>query len=98
MEFRRVLFRSARTAPVEEKDREEAADLYLLTDKPVLYLCNVDEASVKTGNKHVDAIKEAISSENAELLMISAAIEADIAELDTYEDKDRKSTRLNSSH
>ncbi|HEY9559358.1 MAG TPA: redox-regulated ATPase YchF [Anseongella sp.] len=77
----------ARTAPVEEKDREEAADLYLLTDKPVLYLCNVDEASVKTGNKHVDAIKEAISSENAELLMISAAIEADIAELDTYEDK-----------
>src|SRR3546814_11510858 len=87
MEFRRVLFRSARTAPVEEKDREEAADLYLLTDKPVLYLCNVDEASVKTGNKHVDAIKEAISSENAELLMISAAIEADIAELDTYEDK-----------
>src|SRR3546814_11610473 len=48
----------ARTAPVEEKDREEAADLYLLTDKPVLYLCNVDEASVKTSNKQFDAKKE----------------------------------------
>lgn len=77
----------ARTAPVDEKDREHVADLYLLTSKPVLYLCNVDEVSVKTGNKHVDAVREAIRDENAELLMISAAIEADIAELETYEDK-----------
>lgn len=77
----------ARTAPVEEKELEEVADLYLLTSKPVLYLCNVDEASVKTGNKHVEAVKTAIRDENAELLVISAAIEADIAELETYEDK-----------
>ncbi|QEC53411.1 hypothetical protein EDD80_103164 [Anseongella ginsenosidimutans] len=77
----------ARTAPVEENDQEHIADLYLLTSKPVLYLCNVDEKSVKNGNRHVEAVKEAIRDENAELLMISAAIEADIAELETYEDK-----------
>ena len=77
----------ARTAPVDEKDQEHVADLYLLTAKPVLYLCNVDEASVKTGNRHVEAVRNAIADEDAELLMISAAIEADIAELETYEDK-----------
>lgn len=77
----------ARTAPVEEKDREHIADLFLLTGKPVLYLCNVDEHSVKAGNRYVDAVREAVKEENAEILVISAAIEADIAELETYEDK-----------
>jgi hypothetical protein len=50
-------------------------------------VCNVDETAVKTGNKHVDAVKEAIKDENAEILLIGAAIEADISELETYEEK-----------
>ncbi len=75
----------ARTAPVTEEQAKEIQDLYLLTNKPVLYLCNVDEASIKKGNKYVDAIKEAVASENAEVLVVAAALEADIAELDPEE-------------
>lgn len=52
-----------------------------------MYVCNVDEASAKTGNKFVEAVKESIKDENAELLVIAAATEADIAELETYEEK-----------
>ena len=59
----------------------------LLTNKPVLYVCNVDEASVVDGNKYVDAVREAVKNENAEVLIIGAGIEADIAELETYEEK-----------
>lgn len=79
--------KSARNAPVEEKDREHIADLSLLTVKPVVYVCNVDEKSVITGNAYVDSVKEAVKHENAEVLIISAAIEADIAQLDTYEER-----------
>lgn len=78
---------SARSAPVEEKDKEHVADLHLLTIKPILYVCNVDESAVKTGNKHVEAVKEAIKGENAEMIMVAAAIEAEIAALDSYEDR-----------
>jgi ribosome-binding ATPase YchF (GTP1/OBG family) len=59
----------------------------LLTIKPVLYVCNVDEASVKTGNKYIDAVKEAVKDENAEVLIITAAMEAEIAELETFEER-----------
>jgi ribosome-binding ATPase len=59
----------------------------LITSKPVLYLCNVDEASVKTGNKYVEQVKVAIANENAEVLVIGAKIEADITELDTYDER-----------
>ncbi len=62
-------------------------DLHLLTDRPVLYLCNVDEASVVSGNKYTNAFKEAVKDENAELLIIAAQAEADIAELDKYEER-----------
>ena len=80
--------KSARSAAVnDEKDREHIADLHLLTAKPVLYICNVDEASVKTGNTHVEALKKAIEGEGAELLVLGVGIEETIAELDTYEDK-----------
>lgn len=79
--------RSARTVQVDEKDKEYADDLFLLTAKPVVYVCNVDEGSVKNGNEYVTRVKEAVKDENAEVLVISAAIEADIAELETYEDK-----------
>ena len=79
--------KSARSAPVQPEDRQYIADLYLLTDKPVMYVCNVDEKSVVTGNKYVDQVREAVKDENAEVLVIAAAIEADIAAMDSYEDR-----------
>ncbi|HZG00543.1 MAG TPA: redox-regulated ATPase YchF [Chitinophagales bacterium] len=78
---------SARSAPVAEEDKKHVADLFLLTAKPVMYVCNVEEAAVLTGNKHVDALKASVAAENAEVLVISAAIEAEIAALDTPEDR-----------
>ena len=62
-------------------------DLGLLTDKPVMYICNVDEASAVTGNRYVEAVREAVKDENAEILVVAAATEADIAELETYEER-----------
>lgn len=79
--------KSARNAPVSEEDKQHVADLMLLTQKPVMYVCNVDEGSVTNGNEYVTKVKEAIKGENAELIMISAAIEADIAQLENYEDR-----------
>src|SRR5476649_1311454 len=76
---------SARTAPVADEDKEYIADLWLLTAKPVLYVCNVDEGSVNTGNAYVDKVKEAVKAEGADVLVISAQIEAEIAELESYE-------------
>lgn len=78
---------SARTVELNDLQQEAARDLQLLTNKPVLYVCNVDEASVVNGNKFVEAVKEAVKNEQAEVLVIGAGIEADIAELETYEEK-----------
>jgi GTP-binding protein YchF len=78
---------SVRTAPISNDDRALIADLNLLTDKPVLYVCNVDEASVKTGNKYLDAVKEAVKNENAQIITITAAMEAEIAALESYEER-----------
>jgi GTP-binding protein YchF len=77
----------ARSAPIESKDKELLADLFLLTDKPILYVCNVDDASAIHGNKYVDMVKEAVKDENAEVIVITAATEADIATLETYEER-----------
>ncbi|WP_409149989.1 redox-regulated ATPase YchF [Sphingobacterium sp. BS-2] len=79
--------KSARTAPISEEDFEFIDDLTLLTVKPVLYVCNVDEASVNTGNAYVDKVKEAVKDENAEVLVISAQIESEIAQLEDYEER-----------
>ncbi len=80
--------KSARSVVLEKPDDIEfAQELYLLTNKPVLYVCNVDEASAKSGNAHVEAVRKAIEGENAELMIITAAMEAEIAQLETYEDK-----------
>ena len=78
---------SARTVQLDEAQSEAARDLMLLTAKPILYVCNVDEKSVVGGNAYVEAVKEAVKAENAEVLVIGAGIEADIAELDSYEEK-----------
>jgi GTP-binding protein YchF len=78
---------SARTVVLDENDTEMVRDLQLLTVKPILYVCNVDEGSVVDGNKYVDQVREAVKSENAEVIVIGAAIEADIAELETFEER-----------
>jgi ribosome-binding ATPase len=79
--------KNARTVHADDEDKKAVADLQLLTSKPVIYVANVDEGSIHTGNKHVDALKNHIKGENAEVVMISAAIEAQIAELETEEDR-----------
>lgn len=79
--------KSVRTAPIVEEDKEHIADLCLLTEKPVLYVCNVDEQSVKAGNAYVDAVKSAVRDEKAEVLIISAQIESEIAQLENYEER-----------
>ena len=79
---------SARTVVFDNKDEQKAVDdIYLLTLKPVLYVCNVDESSVVKGNHHVESVREAIKNENAEILVVAAKIESEIAELDTYEER-----------
>ena len=80
--------KSCRSVKLENpEDIALAKELFLLTDKPILYVCNVDEASAKNGNKYVDAVREAVKDEDAEILVISAKIESDIAELETYEER-----------
>jgi len=79
--------KSIRSMEFNENDATLVKGLQLITAKPVLYLCNVDEGSVKTGNKYVDQVKEAVKDEAAEVLVIGAKIEADITELETYEER-----------
>jgi ribosome-binding ATPase len=79
--------KNARTVAVDDEDKKAVADLQLLTGKPVIYVANVDEPSLHTGNKFVDALRNHIKDENAELVMISAAIEAQIAELESEDDR-----------
>ena len=64
-----------------------ARDLFLLTNKKVLYVCNVDEASAAKGNAYVDAVREAVKDEDAEVMVIAAKTEAEIAEIESYEDR-----------
>jgi len=79
--------KSARTVEIDPLDAKIANGLQLLTNKPILYICNVDEPAVLEGNAHVNSLKEAIKDENSEMLMIAAATEADIAELDDFEER-----------
>lgn len=79
--------KSARTVELNEPEQKVARELFLLTAKPVMYVCNVDEASVVKGNKHVDAVKDAIKDENAEVLVIAAQTESEIAELESFEER-----------
>ena len=80
--------KNAREVTFETKEEKKAAhDLFLLTTKPVLYVCNVDEDSAKTGNDYSKKIEEIAAKEGAEAMVIAAKTEEDIASLDTYEDK-----------
>lgn len=79
--------KSARLAPVEEEDKKYVEDIQLLTAKPVIYACNVDEASVVNGNHFVELVRKAVAGENAEVVIVSAAIESEIAVLESAEDR-----------
>ena len=80
--------RPARSVEFETQDEVRFAhDLFLLTNKPVMYVCNVDDASAVSGNKYVDAVRQAIAGEKASLLIVAAKTESEIAELDTYEER-----------
>ncbi|MBR4826308.1 MAG: redox-regulated ATPase YchF [Bacteroidales bacterium] len=74
-------------ALLNEEEEALSHDLFLLTNKPVMYVCNVDDASAVSGNAYVDAVREAVREENAEILVISARTESEIAEMEEYEDR-----------
>lgn len=79
---------SVRTISYSDDERNDFIQpLQLLTDKPILYVCNVDEASAKSGNEYVEKVKKAVADENAEVIVLAVATEADIAELETYEER-----------
>ena len=79
---------SVRAIELTDKERDEfVKPLQLLTDKPVLYVCNVDEASAVSGNDYVEALKESVKNENALVLVLAVATEADIMELEEYEER-----------
>lgn len=77
----------ALTELTAEEREEFIANLQLITDKPVMYVCNVDEKSATSGNPYVDKVKEAVKDENAEVLVLAVGTEADITELDDYEER-----------
>lgn len=78
---------NARAVDVDKEDLEILRDLHLLTIKPVLYVANVDEASILTGNKFVEKLREKVNEEHAEVITLCAAIESQIAEFDDFEEK-----------
>lgn len=75
-------FNNARTLEMKPEDRKFVEDLFLLTMKPVMYVCNVDEKSAVTGNTYVEKIYKFLEGKNAEIIVIAGATEAEIAELD----------------
>ncbi|MFP5041837.1 redox-regulated ATPase YchF [Parasediminibacterium sp. JCM 36343] len=79
--------KSIRTLGLSKDEKLAVADLFLLTDKPVLYVANVDEASMHTGNKYSEALKAAVKEEDAEVIVMNNSIEAQIAELENEDDK-----------
>ncbi len=79
---------SVRAISFTEKEREEfVKPLQFITDKPVMYVCNVDEAGAKAGNAYVDRVKEAVKDEDAEVIFLAVGMEADITELDDFEER-----------
>lgn len=78
-------FQNASSAPVSEEDKKYVADLFLISTKPIIYVCNVDEASALNGNAYVEQVREYLKDEPAEILIIAGKIEADIAELEEEE-------------
>ncbi len=79
--------KSVRTIEFTEKEDELVKSMQFITAKPVMYVCNVDESSAKDGNAYVEQVKEAVKNEDAEIIVLAVATEADIAELEDYEER-----------
>ncbi|MDP4222975.1 MAG: redox-regulated ATPase YchF [Bacteroidota bacterium] len=80
-------FKNARTLEIKEEEKRHVSDLFLLTMKPVMYVCNVDEKSAVAGNRYVDQVRETLKGSDAEVVVIAGAIEAEIAELEDRDDR-----------
>lgn len=80
-------FQNARSLEIKAEDRRHVDDLFLLTMKPVMYVCNVDAKSVVSGNKYVEMVREALRETRAEVIVIAGAVEAEIAELENEADR-----------
>lgn len=80
--------RPARSVEIEGKEEQKfARELFLLTSKPVMYVCNVDDASAVTGNAYTEAVRKAVEGEGSRILIVAAKTESEIAELETYEER-----------
>lgn len=80
-------FQNARTLEVSDNDRKHIEDLFLLTSKPVMFVCNVEDEAAISGNPYVDQVKEYLAGEEAEILVLAARLESEIAELEDEEDR-----------
>jgi GTP-binding protein YchF len=80
-------FKSARTVPLNDNDKNFIDDLFLLSDKPVLYVCNVDEASAVRGNAYVDQFRKSVEEKNTDVLIIAGELESEILELEDENDR-----------
>lgn len=80
-------FKPARTVPLSEEEQAFVDDLFLLSDKPVIYVCNVDDASAVNGNRYVEEFKAAVADEDTQVLIIAGKLESEIAELEDEEDR-----------
>ncbi|MBT9189374.1 redox-regulated ATPase YchF [Zobellia russellii] len=79
---------SVRAIDISDDERDEfVRPLQFITDKPVMYVCNVDEGAAATGNDYVEKVKAAVAQENAEVIVLAVGTEADITELETYEER-----------
>ena len=78
---------SVRSMTFNEKEQVLVDEFQMLTAKPVLYVCNVDESSAKDGNAYVERVREAVKDEGAEIIVLAVATESDIAELEDYEER-----------
>jgi len=80
-------FQNARTLEISENDQKHVEDLCLLTNKPVMYVCNVEDEAAISGNAYVDQVKEYLANEDMEILVLAARLESEIAELEDEEDR-----------
>lgn len=80
-------FKPVRTAPVNKEEKKYIEDIFLLTDKPVLFVCNVDEKSAVSGNAYSSKFIEAVKDQNAEVIIVAGKLESEIAELDSEDDR-----------
>jgi GTP-binding protein YchF len=80
-------FMNARTLDVKDDERKYVDDLFLLTMKPVMYVCNVDGTSAVKGNSYVDQVRNVLKGRNEEMIVIAGAVEAEIAELESMDDR-----------